>query len=106
MNTTLQIGIEHLGTLPVSALPRDGAFMAFLHPKGQMLFTVGAECIKSPDNPYYKKSKAEEKFLDSVYFGRRLPSRPRDVSHRAQPRARCDAQRHKRKRTWKDAVAG
>lgn len=37
--------------------------MVFLHPKGQMLFTVGAECIKSPDNPYYKKSKAEENAL-------------------------------------------
>ena len=55
-----KIGIEHLGTLPVSALPRDGAFMAFLHPNGQMLFSFGAECIKSPDNPYYNKSKAEE----------------------------------------------
>lgn len=63
-----KIGIEHLGTLSISALPRDKAFMAFLHPNGQMLFTLGAECIKSPDNPYYNKSKAEENAMTLCFM--------------------------------------
>lgn len=55
-----EIGIEHFEAFPVSSFPRGEAFMAFLHPNGQMLFTLGTECVKSPDNPYYNKSKAEE----------------------------------------------
>ena len=57
------IGIEHFEAFSLSSLPRGNAFMVFLHSNGQMLFTVGAECVKSPDNPYYNKSKAEENAL-------------------------------------------
>ena len=54
------VGIEQLESFPIGQFSMSEAFMAFLHPNGQMLFTCGAECVKSPDNPYYDKGKAEE----------------------------------------------
>lgn len=55
-----KIGVKQLASFPIAQFSMSEAFMAFLHPNGQMLFTGGAECVKSPDNPYYDKGKAEE----------------------------------------------
>lgn len=55
-----KIGIAQLASFPIAQFSMSEAFMAFLHPNGQMLFVGGAKCVKSPDNPYYDKGEAEE----------------------------------------------
>ena len=55
-----KIGVKQLASFPIAQFSMSEAFMAFLHPNGQMLFTGGAECVKSPNNPYYDKGEAEE----------------------------------------------
>ncbi|MGN0281990.1 MAG: DUF3843 family protein [Prevotella sp.] len=58
-----KVGIENFESFSLSSLPAGRALMVFLHPNGQMLFTVGAECVESPDNPYYDRDMAEEDAL-------------------------------------------